>query len=176
MRLITRCSVQNTHGVQARAIEEGGLPATGVAHEPPLLGRAQRNFFMAALWAPLLITLAYSSYGLWLGEFSTFDSSETHWEYLLYFGLPGLLLFALWVSRTAKHRNEQQALRMVWLAPLKFIPFYAVPWMLYGVCSLVAGPFDSAFMAYGWVLLVPYLLIAGYFCAGVTVALYRIFF
>ena len=148
----------------------------GVSNEMPILSRAQLSFFMGALWTPFLAMLAFSSYGLWIGEFSTFDSSETHWEYLLCFGLPGLLLFALWVSRTAKRRNEQQALRMVWLAPLKFIPFYAVPWMLYGLCSLIAGPFDSAFIAYGWILLVQYLLIAGYCCAGVTVALYRIFF
>lgn len=173
--------MQKTHGVHHDAMdacvfEDGGLPVIGVSNEMALLSRAQLSFFMGALWTPFLAMLAFSSYGLWIGEYSTFDSSETHWVYLLWFGMPGLLLFALWGSRAAKSRNEQQALRMVWLAPLKIIPFYAVPWMLYGLCSLVAGPFDNAFMAYGWILLVPYLLIAGYFCAGLTVALYRIFF
>jgi hypothetical protein len=141
-----------------------------------MLSRAQLNFFMAALWSPLLLILAFSSYGLWIGDHSTFESSETRWVYLLWFGMPGLLLFALWVSRSAKSQSERQALRMVWWAPVKFIPFYAVPWMLYGLFSLIAGPFDDAFMAYSWIMLVPYLLIAGYVCAGVTVALYRIFF
>ncbi|MFJ7316456.1 hypothetical protein ACIQVE_27685 [Pseudomonas sp. NPDC098747] len=137
-----------------------------------MLSRARLNFFLTALWSPLLLMLGFFSLGLWEGEFS----SETHWVYLLWFGMPGLLLFALWASRAAKSRNEQQALRMVWWAPVKFILFYAVPWMLYGLCSLVIGPLDDSYMAYGWIMLVPHLLIAGYFCSGVTVALYRIFF
>lgn len=141
-----------------------------------MLSRARLTFFMVALWWPLLAVLVIFSYGLWIGEYSTFDSSETHWVYLLWWGIPGLLMFSLWTSRSAKSRNEQQALRMVWLAPLKFIPFYAVPWMLYGLFSLVAGPLSDSYMAYGWILIVPYLLIAGYVCAGLTVALYRTFY
>ncbi|OOG12826.1 hypothetical protein [Pseudomonas sp. C9] len=141
-----------------------------------MLSRAQLSFFMVALWWPLLAVLAIFSYGLWIGEYSTFDSSETHWVYLLWWGIPGLLMFSLWTSRSAKNRSEQQALRMVWLAPLKFIPFYAVPWMLYGLFSLVAGQLSDSYMAYGWILIVPYLLIAGYVCAGLTVALYWTFY
>jgi len=141
-----------------------------------MLSRAQLSFFMAALWWPLLAVLAITSYDLWSGEYSSFDSSETRWQYLLWWGIPGFLGFSLWMSRSAQSRNEQQALRMVWWAPVKFIPFYAVPWMLYGLLSLVVGQLSDAYMAYGWISIVPFLLIGGYVCAGVTVALYRIFF
>ncbi|WP_226500767.1 hypothetical protein [Pseudomonas sp. MWU16-30322] len=146
------------------------------AEEMPTLSRAQLSFFMGALWWPLLAVLAISSYDLWKGEYSSFDSSEIYWQYPLWWGIPGLLGFSLWMSRSAKSRNEQQALRMVWWAPVKFIPFYAVPWMLYGLLSLVVGQLSDAYMAYGWITIVPFLLIGGYVCAGVTVALYRIFF
>ncbi len=54
--------------------------------------------------------------------------------------------------------------------------FYIVPWVIYGVCCLIAGQSQDAYMAFGWTMVVPFLLIAGYVCAGVTVALYRIFF
>ncbi|WP_064116653.1 hypothetical protein [Pseudomonas fluorescens] len=149
---------------------------TDSSSEMLMLSRAQLSFFMAALWWPLLAVLAITSYDLWNGEYSSFDSSETRWQYLLWWGIPGFLGFSLWMSRSAQSRNEQQALRMVWWAPVKFIPFYAVPWMLYGLFSLFVGPSRDAYMAYGWISIVPFLLIGGYVCAGVTVALYRIFF
>ena len=41
-----------------------------------MLSRAQLSFFMVALWWPLLAVLAISSYGLWIGEYTTFDSSD----------------------------------------------------------------------------------------------------
>ncbi|WPN57851.1 hypothetical protein [Pseudomonas sp. P9_31] len=147
-----------------------------VADEMRMLSRAQLSFFMVALWWPLLAVLTISSYQLWIGEYTTFDSSHTHWEYLLWWGIPGLLGFSLWMSRSAKSRNEQQALRMVWWAPVKFIPFYIVPWVIYGVCCLIAGQSQDAYMAFGLIMLVPYLLIGGYVCAGLTVALYRTIF
>ncbi|MBX9410336.1 MULTISPECIES: hypothetical protein [Pseudomonas] len=146
------------------------------ADEMPKLSRAQLSFFMLALWWPLLVVLAISSYDLWSGLYTTHDSSHTYWEFLLWWGIPGLLGFAFWMSRSAKSRTEQQALRMVWWAPVKFIPFYIVPWVIYGVCCLIAGQSQDAYMAFGLIMIVPYLLIGGYVCAAATVALYRIFF
>jgi hypothetical protein len=140
------------------------------------LGRSQLNFFMAALWWPLLALLAFFSFGLWSSEFSRLESSRIEWLYLLWFGVPGYFVFCLWMSRAAKGRTEQQAVRMVWLAPMKFIPFYGVPWVFYGVCRAFSERSEDSYMAFGWIMVVPYVLIAGYFCAGVTVALYRIFF
>lgn len=149
---------------------------TDSSSEMLMLSGAQLSFFMAALWLPPLAVLAITSYDLWNGEYLTSESSRIYWQYLLWWGIPGLLGFSLWMSRSAQRRNEQQALRMVWWAPVKFIPFYAVPWMLYGLLSLVVGQLSDAYMAYGWISIVPFLLIGGYVCAGVTVALYRIFF
>jgi len=40
-----------------------------------MLSRAQLSFFMVALRWPLLAVLAIFSYGLWIGEYSTFGSS-----------------------------------------------------------------------------------------------------
>jgi len=62
----------------------------------------------------------------------------------LWWGIPELLRFALWMFQSAKRRNERQALRQVWLAPLKFVPFNAGPWLVYGPWSPVGGPSADA--------------------------------
>lgn len=131
---------------------------------------------MVALWWPLPTLLVIFFSGLWGGEYSKLDSTHSEWLYLLWWGIPGYGAFSLWMTRAVKGRDEQQALRMVWLAPLKFIPFYAVPWVIYGLSRAFAEQSDGFFMTFGWIFVLPYLLIAGYVCAGLTVALYRTFY
>ncbi|QKG69812.1 hypothetical protein HP062_20310 [Pseudomonas sp. B14-6] len=96
--------------------------------------------------------------------------------YVLSFGIPAYIAFALWAMRALNGKTEQQILKSVWRAPLTFIPFYAVPWVIYGLAHVLLGSLAGFPMMFGWLAFLPYLLIAGYVVSGLTVALYRTVF
>ncbi|MBU0524205.1 MAG: hypothetical protein KKC24_16195 [Gammaproteobacteria bacterium] len=96
--------------------------------------------------------------------------------YVLSFGIPAYIAFALWAMRALNGKTEQQILKSVWRAPLTFIPFYAVPWVIYGLAHVLLGSLAGFPMMLGWLAFLPYLLIAGYVVSGLTVALYRTVF
>jgi hypothetical protein len=96
--------------------------------------------------------------------------------YVLSFGIPAYIAFALWAMRALNGKTEQQILKSVWRAPLTFIPFYAVPWVIYGLAHVLLGSLAGFSMMFGWLAFLPYLLIAGYVVSGLTVALYRTVF
>jgi hypothetical protein len=140
-----------------------------------MLSRNRLTFLLVALWWPLPLLLVIFFTGL-LGGYTKLDSTYSEWMYLLWWGIPGYLAFALWTTRSVIGRDEAQALRMVWLAPLKFIPFYAAPWVVYALCHVFTEQSESFYSTFGWVMVLPYLLMVGYVVAGLTVALYRTFF
>jgi hypothetical protein len=96
--------------------------------------------------------------------------------YVLSFGIPAYIAFALWAMRALNGKTEQQILKSVWRAPLTFIPFYAVTWVIYGLAHVLLGSLAGFPMMFGWLAFLPYLLIAGYVVSGLTVALYRTVF
>lgn len=96
--------------------------------------------------------------------------------YVLSFGIPAYIAFALWAMRALNGKTDQQILKSVWRAPLTFIPFYAVPWVIYGLAHVLLGSLAGFPMMFGWLAFLPYLLIAGYVVSGLTVALYRTVF
>jgi hypothetical protein len=96
--------------------------------------------------------------------------------YVLSFGIPAYIAFAPWAMRALNGKTEQQILKSVWRAPLTFIPFYAVPWVIYGLAHVLLGSLAGFPMMFGWLAFLPYLLIAGYVVSGLTVALYRTVF
>jgi hypothetical protein len=134
------------------------------------------NFFRVVLWVPLLVLLL-----LILIEQSNENASVLNWHqmlliYVLAFGVPAYTAFALWATRELSGKTEQQIIKKIWCAPLMFIPFYAVPWVIYGLVNALMGDMAGFAMTLGWLAFLPYLLIAGYVISGVTVALYRTFF
>ncbi|OOL37372.1 MULTISPECIES: hypothetical protein [Pseudomonas] len=137
---------------------------------------ANPNFFRVALWSPLLVMLA-----LTLVEQGDEYAAVLDWQqmlliYVLSFGIPAYIAFALWAMRALNGKTEQQILKSVWRAPLTFIPFYAVPWVIYGLAHVLLGSLAGFPMMLGWLAFLPYLLIAGYVVSGLTVALYRTVF
>lgn len=137
---------------------------------------ANPNFFRVALWSPLLVMLA-----LTLVEQGDEYAAVLDWQqmlliYVLSFGIPAYIAFALWAMRALNGKTEQQILKRVWRAPLTFIPFYAVPWVIYGLAHVLLGSLAGFPMMFGWLAFLPYLLIAGYVVSGLTVALYRTVF
>ncbi|MBD9613363.1 hypothetical protein IB245_17855 [Pseudomonas sp. PDM02] len=110
------------------------------------------------------------------GHAAILDLQQRLLIYVLSFGIPAYIAFALWATRVMNGKTEQQILRSVWRAPLTFIPFYAAPWVIYGMAHVFLGSFAGFPMMFGWLAFLPYLLIAGYVISGVTVALYRTVF
>ncbi|UVM38716.1 hypothetical protein LOY28_29130 [Pseudomonas sp. B21-017] len=141
-----------------------------------MLSRGRLSFLLVALWWPLPVLLGIFFVSLLGGYYTKIDSTYSEWMYLLWWGIPGYLVFALWTTRSVIGRDEAQVLRMVWLAPLKLLPFYAAPWVVYDLCHAFNGQSESLYMLLGWVTILPYLLVVGYVCACLTVALYRTVF
>lgn len=96
--------------------------------------------------------------------------------YVLTFGIPAYIAFALWATPALSGKTEQQILKRIWFAPLTFIPFYAVPWVIYGLANVLLGDLVGFALMFTWLAFLPYLLIAGYVVSGLTVALYRTFY
>ncbi|WP_347902755.1 hypothetical protein [Pseudomonas purpurea] len=141
-----------------------------------MLSAGQRWFFRVALWLPLVLLLG-AMLGEWLdGSAQRLDTRQVVMICVFAFGPLAYLVFAVWATRSLNGRTEKQVLRSVWLAPLLFIPFYAGAWVLYGVVTLLTGDLVGFGMMVMWVVLLPYLLIAGYFISGLTVALYWTFY
>ncbi|MHC8364354.1 hypothetical protein ACYZT9_00355 [Pseudomonas sp. ZT5P21] len=132
--------------------------------------------FKAALWSLLLVMLALTLAEQGTGHAVVLDLQQMLLIYVLSFGIPAYIAFALWATRVMSGKTEQQILKSVWRAPLTFIPFYAAPWVIYGLGHVFLGSFAGFPMMFGWLAFLPYLLIAGYVVAGLTVALYRTFF
>ncbi|KJZ66017.1 hypothetical protein VD17_11240 [Pseudomonas fluorescens] len=133
-------------------------------------------FFRVALWSPVLVMLALTLVEQGTGYAAVLDWQQMLLIYVLSFGIPAYIAFALWATRVLKGKTEQQILRSVWRAPLTFIPFYAAPWVIYGLAHVFLGSLAGFPMMFGWLAFLPYLLIAGYVVAGLTVALYRTFY
>jgi hypothetical protein len=129
-----------------------------------------------ALWLPLAVLLILMLVEHGSGDRADLDFHQFLLIYVLSFGIPAYIAFALWAMRALNGKTEQQILKSVWRAPLTFIPFYAVPWVIYGLAHVLLGSLAGFSMMVGWLAFLPYLLIAGYVVSGLTVALYRTVF
>lgn len=144
-------------------------------HEP-MINQGQRRFLKTALWAPICVLVA-----LLILDWAHGYSAVSGWEqfltiYVLAFGIPAYFAFATWATRALSKMTEQQILKKIWRAPLTFIPFYAVPWVICGLAFALMGNLAGFPMMVGWLAFLPYLLIAGYVISGLTVAFYRTVF
>lgn len=137
-------------------------------------------FFRVALWLPLEVLLILMLVEHGSGDGADLDFHQFLLIYVLSFGIPAYIAFALWATRALSGISEQQVLKKIWYAPLTFIPFYAAPWVIYGLTHVFLGSFAGFPMMFGWLAgwlaFLPYLLVAGYVVSGLTVALYRTVF
>lgn len=141
-----------------------------------MISRGRGRFLMTAVWAPVVVFVVLTFIEQLNGSLATLSGQQQLLIYGLAFGVPAYIVFALWATRTLSGKPEQQILKRIWRAPLMFIPFYAVPWVLYGLANVLTGDFAGVAMMFGWLVFLPYLLIAGYVVSGLTVALYRTLF
>jgi hypothetical protein len=126
------------------------------------------RFFHAAIWTPFAL-LSFALLGGWIIE----DRQDMLFEqlFLIYglsFGTLAYPLFALWACRKITNKTEQAIIRLIWLAPLIFIPFYGIPWIIYGLVNLVMGNTSGVGMLFLWISFAPYILVVGYSTSTIT--------
>lgn len=138
------------------------------------------KYFKGAVWAPAIILPLLLVADALLPPVTRFVAGEQFFQmYVLAFGIAGYFVFALWASRVINKKTEAEVARLVWFAPVVFIPFYGVPWILYGVIYLVAGDVSGLGLMVYWLGFIPYFLIVGYFFSistGVVYLVVRRFF
>ena len=132
------------------------------------------RFFQVSIWIPaaLLLSLPFLEY-LSRGT-KNFESMLL--TYGLWFGTPAYLIFAIWATWHIKKRSEPAVARLIWWAPLIFIPFYGVPWIIYGLFHIAMGEPSGIGMALLWVAFSPYIIVVGYVFSVATFVVYELFF
>lgn len=132
------------------------------------------RFFKVAVWAPaaLLLSLPFIEH-LSGGTESVKSMLLT---YGLWFGTPAYVIFAMWATWYIKRKSEPSAVRLIWWAPIIFIPFYGTPWIAYGLFHAATGEASGIAMALLWVGFSPYIIAAGYVFAAVSFVIYEMFF
>lgn len=133
------------------------------------------RFFQIAIWLPF-IGLLIILLGDWIYQKYDISTEQTVLIYWLGFGVLAYPVFAIWATRYIKKKSEPAIVRLIWLAPIIFIPFYGVPWVLYGLAHIVMGEMSGIGMALLWVSFSPYIIVVGYVFSGATFVVYELFF
>lgn len=132
------------------------------------------RFFQVAIWTPavFLVSLPLLE-SMFRGPQGLEDILLT---YGLSFGIIAYLAFAMWATWYIKSKSERSVVRLIWWAPIIFIPFYGVPWIAYGLFHAATGETSVIAMALLWVGFSPYIIAAGYVFAAVSFVIYEVFF
>jgi hypothetical protein len=133
------------------------------------------SYFKTAIWLPmvvlpvlLLLDALYFSSPLRGGM------EQFVLIYVLGFGLVAYVLFAVFSTRLISRRTELEVVRLAWWAPVVFIPFYGVPWVVYGIGCLAFGRLAGLGMMFLWLTYIPYVLVVGAFFSVVTVIAFKV--
>lgn len=133
------------------------------------------TYFKWAVWTPaILLPLLFIADTLLPPAIPFGGWKQFFHMFILAFGVGAYFIFAFWASRVIDRKTEREVVRLACWAPVVFIPFYAAPWFLYGVIYLVSGDLAGLRLMVEWLAYIPYLLVAGYFCSIVTIAIYLI--
>lgn len=133
------------------------------------------SYFKTAIWLPMVVLPA-----LLLLDALYFSSplrggmEQFVLIYVLGFGLVAYVLFAVFSTRLISRRTELEVVRLTWWAPVVFIPFYGVPWVVYGIGCLAFGRLAGLGMMFLWLTYIPYVLVVGAFFSVVTVVAFKV--
>lgn len=95
--------------------------------------------------------------------------------YGLSFGALAYPIFATWATYYIQQKTERTIIRLLWWAPFIFVPFYGVPWVIYGLINIAMGKTSGIGMAILWVSFTPYILALGYTFSAITFVIYKTF-
>ncbi len=136
----------------------------------------RRRFLVAALWVPIFTLVALMIIDWVAGYSKLADWTQFLMIHVLAFGIPAYVVFAACATPMLSKATEQQILKKIWFAPLRFIPFYAAPWVFSGLALLILGKGSGLPMMFGWLAFLPYMLVVGYALAALTLGLYKTIF
>lgn len=133
------------------------------------------SYFKTAIWLPMVVLPVL----LLLDAFYFSSPLRGGMEqfvliYVLGFGLVAYVLFAVFSTRLISRRTELEVVRLAWWAPVVFIPFYGVPWVVYGIGCLAFGRLAGLGMMFLWLIYIPYVLVVGAFFSVVTVVAFKV--
>lgn len=132
------------------------------------------SFFQLALWTPAALLLSLPFLEVLSRSKISFENMLV--SYGLWFGTLAYLIFAAWATWFIKERAESAVVRLVWWAPLIFIPFYGIPWIAYGLFHVAMGDMSGFAMVILWVAFSPYIIAIGYVFVVLIILVYRVFF
>ncbi|MEE4083519.1 MULTISPECIES: hypothetical protein [Pseudomonas syringae group] len=95
--------------------------------------------------------------------------------YVLGFGLAAYTGFTIFAFRVIPKKSESEVLRLAWWSPVIFVPFYGLPWILYGVVCLLFGRLAGLGMMFMWLAYVPYVLVCGVLMSITSILLFKTF-
>jgi hypothetical protein len=133
------------------------------------------KFFQIAIWLPFIGLLAILL-GDWMYQRPNISTEQVFLIYWLGFGVLAYPIFAIWATQYINKKSEPAIVRLIWWAPIIFIPFYGVPWVLYGLAHIVMGDMSGIGMAWLWLAFSPYIIVVGYIFSIVAFAIYKLFF
>ncbi|WP_123474167.1 hypothetical protein [Pseudomonas canadensis] len=132
------------------------------------------NFFKVAIWLPaVLIPILLVLDALYFSKPLQGGMEQFILVYVLGFGLAAYVLFAFFSSRVISKKTESEVLRLAKWAPVIFIPFYGIPWVVYGAGCLVFGRLAGLGMIFLWLAYTPYVLVVGAFFSIVVVVVFK---
>lgn len=133
------------------------------------------SYFKVAIWAPaILLPILLMLDAFYFSKPLQGGLEQFILLYVLGFGLAAYVLFAIFSSRVIAKKTELEVLRLARWAPVIFIPFYGVPWILYGVGCLIFGRLAGLGMMFLWLAYTPYVLVVGVFFSVVTIFLFKV--
>lgn len=132
------------------------------------------RFFQVAVWTPAVFLVSLPLLEFMLRGPQGLD--DTLLTYGLSFGIIAYPAFAIWTTRYIKKKSEAAIARLIWWAPIIYIPFYGVPWVIYGLAHVVMGDMSGIAMALIWVAFTPYIFLVGYIFSMAAFVIYTMFF
>jgi len=132
------------------------------------------NFFKVTIWLPaVLLPILLVLDALYFSKPLQGGMEQFILVYVLGFGLAAYVLFAFFSLRVISKRTESEVLRLTKWAPVIFIPFYGIPWIIYGVGCLMFGRLAGLGMIFLWLAYTPYVLVVGAFFSVLIILIFK---
>ena len=131
------------------------------------------SYFKGALWVPAIILPPLLVADALLPPVITFGEWEQFFPMcVLTFGVAAYFVFVLWASRTVNRKTETEVARLVGWAPIIFMTFYGVSWILYGFIYLIGGKVAGFELMVCWLAFISCLLLVECFFSIVIIVVY----
>lgn len=133
------------------------------------------GYFKVAVWMPaILLPILLAVDAAYFSKPLNGGVEQFVLVYALGFGLVAYVLFAAFSCRVIRKKTELEVIKLAWWAPIIFIPFYGLPWVLYGVGYLVTGRPAGLGMMFMWLAYIPYFLFFGFLVSAIVVFVFKL--